>query len=82
MTEENPLWFLVRNPRAYGEVKNWLKAKKVEFAKRYNADGGSDAEYISYSSEMALFDELLKDLQAQMDLNFPPLNNQKGIEKQ
>lgn len=45
-------------------VKKWLEAKKIEFAKRYNADGGSDAEYISYSSEMALFDELLKELQS------------------
>ena len=74
--DSTSLWFLLRNPRALGEVEDWLKAKKTEFANRHKIDGGCDADYVAYSAEQAVFGELLADIQKQYDINFPPIKQE------
>jgi len=39
MSEEDStrLWFLLRNPRALGEVEDWLKEKRQEYEDNYNS---------------------------------------------
>lgn len=75
MSEEDStrLWFLLRNPRALGEVEDWLKEKRQEYEDNYNSPISEAADRI----KIITIDELLADIQKQFDLNFPPTNNSK-----
>lgn len=71
MSEENstPLWFLLRNPRALGEVEDWLKLRRQENEKFRNQRARPYRRF--------LFDELLADIQKQYEINFPTLGKQQ-----
>jgi hypothetical protein len=57
--DSTPLWFLLRNPRALGEVKDWLKAKHEEALDRYA------------TGEAYIYKQLLDDIEKQYEINFP-----------
>jgi hypothetical protein len=51
ISEDDPLWFLKHNPRAHGEVKDWLEQKKPQLWKIFIERGFEE-----------MYKELLSDL--------------------
>lgn len=75
---ETPLWFLLRNPRALGEVEDWLKQKRHEYEELYNSTVSEAADRIKIS----FIDDLLADIQKQYEINFPSVGKKETEGKQ
>ena len=89
MTEDNSfLWFLVRNPRAYNEVVDWLETKRQKL-KKTNIYLEKKAQtciihrtmWLQGCAQIDLIDELLNDLKKEIALNFSPSLKQHSIKE-
>jgi hypothetical protein len=84
--DSTPLWFLLHNPRALGEVQDWLKGIKIQEQKTnvYLESKAKDlihkTMWLQSCAQIDLIDKLLADIQKQEDILFPPLNKSKPIE--
>lgn len=59
LKEDDPLWFLKHNPRAYGEVKNLIKHQQEALVAN---DNGSDFIAGKYQALVELLDIVEKDM--------------------
>jgi hypothetical protein len=57
--ENDPLWFLKHNPRAYGEVKEWIEAKREN---AQTSQGHCEVSNAYYNGYFFALDELLAEL--------------------
>jgi phosphopantetheine adenylyltransferase len=84
--DSTPLWFLLRNPRALGEVEDWLRlhiAKEQKTADYLEAKARTDiihrTMWLQCCAQIDKLNDLLVDIQKQYEINFPRKESQEPI---